>query len=110
MQAPLRMRAGDRANKSGTAQGGAFKVILRVLDPTGLEQTLSRLLVMAPMQSGKREEDGVTFNTLTSPGPAGEAKELNYFFMDGYLVIASDRETANEAVRQHRTGDSLGKA
>jgi hypothetical protein len=30
--------------------------------------------------------------------------------MDGYLVIASDRETANEAVRQHRTGDSLGKS
>jgi len=30
--------------------------------------------------------------------------------MDGYLVIASDRDTANEAVRQHRTGDSLGKS
>jgi len=110
MQAPPMMAAGDSANKSGTPQGGAFKVILRVLDPAGLQQTLSRLLVMAPMQSGKREEDGVTFNTLTSPGPAGKATEINYFFMDGYLVIASDRDTANEAVRQHRTGDSLGKS
>jgi type II secretory pathway pseudopilin PulG len=110
MQAPPMMAAGDSATKSATPLGGAFKVILRVLDPAGLQQTLSRLLVMAPMQSGKREEEGVTFNTLTSPGPAGEAKEINYFFMDGYLVIASDRDTANEAVHQHRKGDSLGKS
>ena len=65
---------------------------------------------MAPMQSGKREEDGVTLNTLHFPGPAGKTTEINYFFMDGYLVIASDRETANEAVRQHRAGDSLSKS
>jgi hypothetical protein len=110
MQSPPMMAAGGGATKSATPQGGAFKVVLRVLDPAGLQQTLSRLLVMAPMQSGKREEEGVTFNTLTSPGPAGKTTEINYFFMDGYLVIASDRETANEAVRQHRTGDSLGKS
>jgi type IV pilus assembly protein PilA len=112
MQAPPRMAPmeGTTATKPATPQGGAFNVILRVLDPAGLQQTLSRLLVMAPMQSGKREEDGVTFNTLTSAGPAGKSTEINYFFMDGYLVIASDRETANEAVRQHRTGDSLSKS
>ena len=113
MQAPPMMvpMEGTTATKPATPQGpGAFKLIFRVLDPAALQQTLSRLLVMAPMQSGKREEDGVTFNTLTSPGAAGKATEINYFFMDGYLVIASDRETANQAVRQHRTGDSLGKS
>ncbi|HSK46359.1 MAG TPA: hypothetical protein VLA83_20995, partial [Candidatus Binatia bacterium] len=111
VQAPPMVVPVDGAAKPATPQGpGAFKVILRVLDPAGVQQTLSRLLVMAPMQSGKREEDGVTFNTLTSPGPAGKTTEINYFFMDGYLVIASDRETANEAVRQHRAGDTLGKS
>jgi type IV pilus assembly protein PilA len=87
----------------------AFKVILRVLDPDGLQQTLARLLAMAPMQSGKREEDGVTFNTLTTPGANGNTTEMDYFFMDGYLVITSDAEGAREAVRAHRTGDSLAK-
>jgi|GEM_PF-120497 len=111
VQAPPTMVPGDGAAQAATPQGaGAFKVILRVRDPDGLQQTLQRLLVMAPMHSGKREEDGVTFNTLISPGPAGKTTEINYFFMDGYLVIASDRETANEAVRQHRAGDSLSKS
>jgi type II secretory pathway pseudopilin PulG len=30
--------------------------------------------------------------------------------MDGYLVVASDRDTANEAIHLHRTGDTLGKS
>lgn len=111
VQAPPMVVPEDGAAKPATPQGpGAFKVILRVLDPDGLQQTLSRLLVMAPMESGKREENGVTFNTLTSSRPTGKSTEINYFFMDDYLVIASDRATANEAVRQHRTGDSLGKS
>ena len=89
---------------------GAFKLIFRVNDPAGLQQTLSRLLAMAPMKSGTREEDGVTFHTLSTPAPGGQAIEINYFFMDGYLVIASDAATASAAVRAHRSGDSLGKS
>jgi type II secretory pathway pseudopilin PulG len=89
---------------------GAFKVILHVLDPTGLQQTLARLLTMAPMQSGKREEDGVTFYTLTSPTTAGKTTEINYFFLDNYLVIASDAAAATEALRQHRKGESLANS
>jgi type IV pilus assembly protein PilA len=112
MQAPPIMApTAEAASTSTKPQGpGPFKVIVRVLDPDGLQKTLARLLVMSSMQSGKRVEDGVTFNTLTPPGPAGNPTEINYFFMDGYLVIASDRATANEAVRQHRTGDSLAKS
>jgi len=108
MQAPPMMAKGEA--KDAPPKGGAFRVILRVQDPAGLQQTLTRLLVMAPMQSGKREEDGVTINTLTPIQPSGSGTEFNYFFMDGYLVVASDRDTANEAIRQHRTGDTLGKS
>ena len=108
MQAPPITGKGEP--KDAAPKGGAFRVILRVQDPAALQQTLTRLLVMAPMQSGKREEDGVTFNTLTSASPASSPMEINYFFMDGYLVIASDRETARDAVQQHRTGDTLSKS
>ncbi len=87
-----------------------FRIVLRVLDPAGLQQTLERLLVMAPMQSGKRQEDDVTINTLTPAGAAGSDTQINYFFMDGYLVVASDPDTANDAIHQHRTGDTLGKS
>ncbi len=81
-----------------------------MLDAARLQQTLDRLLVMAPMQSGKREEDGVTIHTLTPVQSSGPPTEFNYFFMDGYLVVTSDRDGANEAIHQHRTGDTLSKS
>jgi hypothetical protein len=93
-----------------TAVTPAFKIILRVTDPAGLQETFNRLMVMAPMQAGQREEDGVTFHTLTSAAAAGKSNEMDYFFMDGYLVITSDAATAREAVRAHRSGDSLAKS
>jgi type IV pilus assembly protein PilA len=95
---------------TGLVVAPEFKIILRVNDPVGLQETFNRLMVVSPMQGGKREEDGVTFHTLSSPSAAGKSNEMNYFFMDGYLVITSDAETAREAVRAHRSGDSLGKS
>jgi len=110
LHAPPMMATGKGDTKDAAPKGGAFKVILRVLDPAGLQQTLERLLVAAPMESGKREEDGVTIHTLTPMQSSGPATEFNYFFMDGYLVVTSDRDGANEAIHQHRTGDTLGKS
>jgi type II secretory pathway pseudopilin PulG len=110
-QPPMKLaEAGQTEAKPAPAGPGAFKLILRVTDPAGLQQTLSRLLMMAPMKSGTREEDGVTFNTLKSPAASGQTNEINYFFMDGYLIIASDAATARDAVRVHRTGESLAKS
>jgi hypothetical protein len=110
LHAPPMMPPGKGDAKDATPKGGAFKVILGVLDAARLQQTLDRLLVMAPMQSGKREEDGVTIHTLTPVQSSGPPTEFNYFFMDGYLVVASDRDGANEAIHQHRTGDTLSKS
>jgi type IV pilus assembly protein PilA len=89
--------------------GVAFKVILSVTDPAALQQTLTRLLAVAPFEMGQREEDGVIFHTLT-PQSQGPPTEINYFFMDGYLVITTDRAEAREAVRAHRSGASLAKS
>ncbi len=87
----------------------SIKVILGVSDPAGLQQTLVRLLAVAPAQSGQREEAGVTIHTLAIPS-SGEQNEINYFFLDGYLIIASDRAGATEALHAHRSGDSLAKS
>lgn len=86
-----------------------FTIIFGVSDATGLQQTIKRLLAQAPLQSAEREEDGVTFNTLTIPGANGTT-EINYFFMDGYMVIATNRELAQDAARVHRSGESLGRS
>jgi hypothetical protein len=93
-----------------TAAQPNFTVILGVNDAAGLQQTIKRLLVQAPLQSGEKQEDGVTFNTLTAPSANGTSSEFNYFFMDGYMVITTNHELAQDAVRVHRSGESLAKS
>ena len=56
---------------AGTGLGAVYWI-----DAGTLVASFVSVLVMAPMQSGKREEEGLTFNTLTSPGPAGKATEI----------------------------------
>lgn len=100
------------AMQKPTGQGGAFKVVLGVSDPAGLQKTLKGLLAQARLQSEERIEDGVTFYSIASPSApaAGPAPEFNYFFVDGYLVLASSREGARDALSLHRKGGSLAKS
>lgn len=93
-----------------TPQPGPFAFILGVSDAEGLQQTLTQLLAGAPFQTAERQEAGVTFHTLTIPGGAGSAMEIDYFFLDGYLVIGSDPAIAEEALRAHRNGSSLANS
>ena len=100
---------------AGTSSGHAtaepnFKVVLSVSDPAGLQKTLKRLLATAPMESGERVEDGVTFYTLSPPSANGASTEFNYFFLDGYLVVTSNHALAQETVRLHRGGESLARS
>ena len=87
-----------------------FTVLVGVSDPTGLQQTIKRLLAQAPMQSGERQTDNITLNTLTIPGAGGNTQEVNYFILDGYLVVATSREGAESALRAHRDGSSMAKS
>jgi type IV pilus assembly protein PilA len=110
MPAPV-ITSPDQAPAEQTAAPSPhIKLILRVSDADGLQQVLPRLLTLAPVEIGQRDEDGVTVHTLKSQGPANPPTEINYFFLDGYLVIASDRLTAQDALRAHRSGDSLAKS
>jgi type II secretory pathway pseudopilin PulG len=100
----------DQSSPVLAPRPGALKLILRVSDAVGLQQTLTQLLAKAPVQAGQREEDGVMFHTLVLPAQTDPPTEINYFFVDGYMVIASDRATAREALEVHRNGHSLAKS
>jgi type II secretory pathway pseudopilin PulG len=84
-----------------------LKFILGVSDAVGLQQTLKRLLAQSPVQPQEHMEDGVTFYSLSTPSANGPGMEINYFFLDGYLIVATTREQAQEALRAHRSGTSL---
>jgi len=82
-----------------------LKFLLSVTDAAGLQQTIKRLLAQAPLPGGERVEDGITFYTMGLPS----GQELNYFFLDGYLVLTTSRELAHNAVSLHRNGGSVAK-
>lgn len=96
----------------------SWKAILRVSDPVHLQQTIGKLLATMPAQFSSFEQGGVTYHVIRSGAteapqgskPAASASEWAYAFVDGYLVVASSAKTAAEAVRLHRSGESLGKS
>jgi type IV pilus assembly protein PilA len=86
-----------------------WKAMLRVSDAEHLQQSLTTLLAISPYRAEPFEDGGVSYHAIRIP--SGEKTyEIGYTFTDGYLIIGSSRETAVEAVRQHRTGESLGKS
>jgi type IV pilus assembly protein PilA len=86
-----------------------WKAILRVKDPERLQATFNTLLAVVPVGAHQFEDGGVIYHTLQVPS-ARKPVEIVYTFVDGYLIIASSRETITEAIRLHRTGESLAKS
>ena len=91
-----------------------WKVILRVHDPEGLQTTLTKLLATAPVALQQVEDEGITYHILRTPSAqkttAQTTSEFAYAFVDGYLVMASSRLKVAEAIRIHRSGESLAKS
>jgi len=88
----------------------AWKVILQVNDPDRLQATLSAFLAARQVSAEQFEEGGVTYHTLHIPSSARKTFEISYAFVDGYLVIASSHDSLAEAIRLHRSGESLAKS
>src|SRR5579863_2842446 len=86
----------------------AWKAILKVNDPEHLQATLETLLASIRLVVQQSEDGGVTYHTLRIP--SAPTTGITYAFVDGYLVIASSRETVTEAIRLHRDGGSLAKS
>jgi len=87
-----------------------WKAILKVNDPASLSATLTALLqATAKISPRLSEQDGVTYHVFEVPS-GQKTSEIAYAFVDGYLIIGSGRETLAEAVRVHRSGESLAKS
>jgi hypothetical protein len=87
----------------------AWRAMLKVTDTLRLQQTLSSLLAVARIQPEPSNVGGVTYYTVRIPS-AQTSFDIGYAFLDGYLIIGSSPETVAEAVRLHRSGESLGKS
>jgi len=84
--------------------------MLGVKDAGRLQQTLSTLLAAAHLEGDPFVvKGGVAYHTVRIP-TAKTSMEIGYAFVDGYLVIGSSRDVVAEAVRLHRTGESLAKS
>jgi hypothetical protein len=86
-----------------------WKAILRTDDSNNLQQTLNTLLVVAHLVPEQVTDGGVTYYTIHVPG-AKAPVEIGYAFVDGYLIVGSGQAAVAEAVRLHKTGESLGKS
>jgi hypothetical protein len=86
-----------------------WRAILRVNDPDRLQQTLSTSLSAAGLATEQFQDGGITYYTVRIPSSKAPI-EIGYAFVEGYWIIASSREKVAEAVRLHRTGESLGKS
>ena len=87
----------------------AWKAILQVNDAARVQQTLSKLLALAPMQAQESQEDGITYHSLTVPSQA-KPMQIGYAFAEGYLIIGSSDESVHDAVRLRRNGGSLARS
>ena len=70
---------------------------------------MTTLLAVAHYEAKPSDHEGTTFYTVTIPSPQ-RTVEVVYTFLDGYLIVASSQDTLAEAVRLHRSGESLGKS
>lgn len=86
-----------------------WKAVLRVNDPAHLERTLNTLLASAQVKAEQFPQAGTTFHKVPV-GSGNSAMEITYAFVDGYLLVGSSPSTAMEAVRLHRSGESLARS
>ena len=86
-----------------------WKAILGVRDAEHLQKTLATLLTAGGIPAEPFEEGGVTYYDVKFPS-SPEPYRISYAFADGHLLVASSREGVTEAIRLHKTGESLGKS
>jgi type IV pilus assembly protein PilA len=86
-----------------------WKVVLRVSDADRLQATLQRIFTVMRIRSSQFEDSGTTYYSVVLPS-AQQTSEIVYTLIDGYLLVASNRGSAAEAVRLHKSGGSLAKS
>jgi hypothetical protein len=87
----------------------AWRAMLSVKDAAHLQKTLSTLVGLTQIKFEQSQESGVTYYSLKIPAGA-QAYEVDYAFLDGYLVAGSTHTAVAEAAQMHRSGTSLAKS
>jgi type II secretory pathway pseudopilin PulG len=87
----------------------AWKAIFQVNDADGLQAILNKLLALTPLRAQPSRQGGITYYTIRIPS-AQKTVDIGYAFVDGYLVLASSQDGVAEAVRLHRSGESLAQS
>jgi hypothetical protein len=100
----------------------SWKVALEVNDPTRLEETIEKLVAsydqQADFNSGtlnltKEDAGGRTYYTLQISRPAassGIPTEVDYVFVDGYLLAGSSRALLLSSIQSRKTGYTLTRS
>jgi type IV pilus assembly protein PilA len=86
-----------------------WTTVFRIVDSDRLQQAFDKLLLSAPVVAKKSDEEGVTYHSIMMPA-AQKPLQIVYAFVDGYLIVASSHDSAAEAVRLHKSGESLAKS
>jgi hypothetical protein len=86
-----------------------WRAILRVNHPDRLQQSLAKLIAATQPGASKFTDNGVTYQSVVIPSQQ-KPTELVYAISDGYLIAAPDREPVAEAIRIHRSGESLARS
>lgn len=95
----------------------AWKAMIKVSDPAGLQQTIAKLITAANAKAGKgktisveqKTDKGLTYH-IVNFGKGEKHDEVAYTFADGYLVAGASRALVGEAIQIHRGGTSLLKS
>ena len=95
----------------------AWKAMIKVSDPAGLQQTIGKLVAAMNAKAGKdksirveqKTDKGLTYHIFTF-AKGEKRQEVAYTFADGYLVAGSSRTLVGEAIQIHRGGTSLLKS
>ncbi len=99
----------------------SWKLVLEVNDPARLENTIEKLVAGIGEQAGNKvqfnltEEDtgGQTYYTLDRVPPSstpGAVNEIDYVFVDGYLIAAPNRSLLVSSLQNRETGYSLTRS
>jgi hypothetical protein len=107
--APSNQLSSNQTPENQAPSKPAWRVILKVNDADRLQATVEALLATMHVNAQQSEDWGVTYHTLQIPS-AQKATEVSYAFVDGYCIIASSQDTVTEAIRVHRSGESLAKS
>jgi hypothetical protein len=96
-----------------------WKLIVEVYDPTTLQSTIAKLVDSfnrepnpegRTVQLTKRQIGSQGYFTLSGQNPNGPNSEVDYAFIDSYLIAAPDIATISRAIQSRQAGYTLTHA